>query len=388
MYTINERNELVALTETPYPKEIDLQQLLIDHPALLSGHQMNLDVPRHFLLITSEAGIAIAEHGGDVFSLDLLYVDQDAVPTLVEVKRSGDTRLRREVIAQLLEYAANVCAFGKAERFRGEYEKTCARQGHEPEAFLNDTLQLLDSVSYQQFWESVQANLLEGRLRLILVADVISAETLRVIEYLQRQMPLTDVFAVVVPQYTGGSTRALGPRVLNPSVSKRDPAAPVKATPEWTESAFYSELSRIHGPDAVRVFRQITTWCTSKEHLQIYFGNGKKDGSIIFTFTPGHDGRYKSGRDVAFLTLWTYGRAEIGFQYLSTYGAFRTPELREELRTKLSGIPSVDIPSDKIDKRPSIEWSALASPEAIGRFLETLEWLVGTLGVDRDVAAV
>jgi hypothetical protein len=38
------------------------------------------------------------------------FVDQDAVPTFVEVKRSSDTRLRREVVGQMLDYAANASA--------------------------------------------------------------------------------------------------------------------------------------------------------------------------------------------------------------------------------------------------------------------------------------
>jgi hypothetical protein len=37
--------------------------------------------------------------------------DAAGVPTLVEVKRSSDTRARREVVAQLLEYAANATAY-------------------------------------------------------------------------------------------------------------------------------------------------------------------------------------------------------------------------------------------------------------------------------------
>lgn len=40
------------------------------------------------------------------WSLDHLVVDQDAVPTFVEVKRASDTRARREVMAQMLDYAA------------------------------------------------------------------------------------------------------------------------------------------------------------------------------------------------------------------------------------------------------------------------------------------
>jgi hypothetical protein len=34
-------------------------------------------------------------------------LDQDAIPAIVEVKRSTDTRIRREVVGQMLDYAAN-----------------------------------------------------------------------------------------------------------------------------------------------------------------------------------------------------------------------------------------------------------------------------------------
>lgn len=44
-------------------------------------------------------------------SLDLFLLDQDGIPTLVEVKRSSDTRTRREVVAQMLDYAANLVSF-------------------------------------------------------------------------------------------------------------------------------------------------------------------------------------------------------------------------------------------------------------------------------------
>ena len=52
-------------------------------------------------------GIPGDEDGGGRWSLDHLFLDQDANPTLVEVKRSTDTRIRREVVGQVLDYVAN-----------------------------------------------------------------------------------------------------------------------------------------------------------------------------------------------------------------------------------------------------------------------------------------
>jgi hypothetical protein len=48
---------------------------------------------------------------GYVGRIDHVLIDQDAVPTFVEVKRSTDTRIRRGVVGQLLEYVANAVVF-------------------------------------------------------------------------------------------------------------------------------------------------------------------------------------------------------------------------------------------------------------------------------------
>jgi hypothetical protein len=78
---------LTEVTSTVYDTEADLQKLLADHVHILPGAQINRDRPRRWLLIKREAGVPNQEGGGDWWSLDHLIVDQDAVPTFLEVKR-------------------------------------------------------------------------------------------------------------------------------------------------------------------------------------------------------------------------------------------------------------------------------------------------------------
>ncbi len=47
------------------------------------------------------------EGGAGRWAIDHLFLDQDGIPTIVEVKRSTDTRIRREVVGQMLDSAAN-----------------------------------------------------------------------------------------------------------------------------------------------------------------------------------------------------------------------------------------------------------------------------------------
>jgi hypothetical protein len=63
-------------------------------------------------LIERESAVPDTEGGPGRWSVDHLFLDQDSVPTLVEVKRSSDTRIRREVVGQLIDYAANAVVKG------------------------------------------------------------------------------------------------------------------------------------------------------------------------------------------------------------------------------------------------------------------------------------
>jgi hypothetical protein len=103
----------VAMEETPYDAEDVLQQLIERHPEMLAGDDA-ADGP--LVLVRREAGVSEQEGAGPRWSLDPLYLDGNGVPTLVEVKRSSDTRGRREVVAQMLDYAANARTSFNAER--------------------------------------------------------------------------------------------------------------------------------------------------------------------------------------------------------------------------------------------------------------------------------
>ena len=100
---IRRGRDLVSLAAAPYEAEAVLQELLEHYPQLLAGYQMSRSDPRRFLLVRREAPVADHEGGGGRWSIDHMFLDQDAIPTLVEVKRSSDTRIRREVIGQMLD---------------------------------------------------------------------------------------------------------------------------------------------------------------------------------------------------------------------------------------------------------------------------------------------
>lgn len=179
-------------------------------PDLLAGDQLAGDVPRRWLLVGREAALPAEEDGGGRWSVDHLFLEQDGVPTLVEVKRSSDTRIRREVIGQMLDYAANAVVYWPIETLRTVFERRCEREGRDPDTELAAVLEIGGDA--EGFWGQAGANLKAGRIRLVFVADEIPRELRRVVEFLNEQMT-AEVIANEVKQYVGDRMRTLVPRV-------------------------------------------------------------------------------------------------------------------------------------------------------------------------------
>ena len=116
IFLLNSTGALERIPYVPYSTEDALQSLLAAHPELLAGDQISPEDPPRWLLVAREAGIPDVEGVSDRWSADHLLLDQHGVPTIVEVKRSTDTRIRREVIGQMLEYAANATRYWPADR--------------------------------------------------------------------------------------------------------------------------------------------------------------------------------------------------------------------------------------------------------------------------------
>ena len=131
----------VVLHSTPYKNEDVFQELLAKHPEVLAGGTTEGDGNAQLLLVQREMPIPTESGGSRVFSLDHLFVDADAVPVIVEVKRSSDTRIRREVASQMLDYAANATIYWSMDALRtaaGEIAAETAGRPRDEAATLGD----------------------------------------------------------------------------------------------------------------------------------------------------------------------------------------------------------------------------------------------------------
>src|SRR5262249_29709928 len=153
------------MKEQPYDSEALLQELLATYPSVLAGDPLNNQAPHRFLLVAREVSVPDQEAGAGRWSLDHLFLDQDGIPTLVEVKRSTDSRIRREVIGQMLDYAANGPVYWPMESIQAAFAARCRSQGLESEQVLTDFLG--PEADTTQFWQRVKENLKAGKVRLV-----------------------------------------------------------------------------------------------------------------------------------------------------------------------------------------------------------------------------
>ena len=150
VFMIDSNNSLTELSQTDYDSEDLFQRLLADHPSLLGSASGSSGR----LLLVAEAPVPAADDGQGHWSLDHLFLDGDGVPVLVEVKRATDTRARREVIAQMLDYAANGVAYWPIEQIVDAFSATVTEAGGDPEQRLRQFLQEREP---EPFWRQVDS---------------------------------------------------------------------------------------------------------------------------------------------------------------------------------------------------------------------------------------
>jgi len=234
---------LSPMTEKNFDKEDILQELLANYPDLLPGDQIDPEDPRRWILIARELGIPDEEEGSESFSLDHLLLDQDGIPTFIECKRSSDTRARREVVAQMLDYAANGTKYWGMEKLRQKAAEYAQKSNRSLDDEIKALIEAKDSMEIEEFWKRVESNLKDGTVRLIFVSDEIHKELRRLTEFLNEQMMNTEVLAIEVKQFVGEKHKAIVPRVLGLTESARTLKKPARAKGKTNLEEFLSKCT-------------------------------------------------------------------------------------------------------------------------------------------------
>lgn len=356
IYVLDKSNNLIEMRQQYFETEDIFQQLIEQYPNILAGDQINSNDPRRWIFISREMGVPSETGGGTQWFLDHLFIDQDAIPTFVEVKRATDTRIRREVVAQMLDYAANATSYWEIETLRACYEA----QLEQGKTISLESLGISASKE-EAYWQNVMTNLKVGRVRLLFVADEIPTSLQRIIEFLNEQMTETEVLGLAIKQYV--STEGL--KTLVPNIIGRTSTAVQTKQQEkckWNESSFFEDVLHVSGEQAVDVCQQLLRGFESLG-CRIWWGKGRHHGSFI----PTYDGQLANHQLCSIYQTDKTTLVELQFQYFKE--PFVQMDSKMRLKEKFEQIPGIFIEEKRLNKRPSFDYTLLIEEKQLKLFL-------------------
>ena len=369
IYLIDDDDRLVEMTEQPYDSEDQLQELLEKYPNLLAGDQIDRSTSRRWLGINRESAIPLEEDGVDRWNLDHLFLDKDGIPTLVEVKRSSDTDIRQKMIGQMLDYAANALSYWPFESIVTQFEVNCREVGRDPEQVFE--VFLGEDANEDTFWTQVKTNLQAGKIRLVFVADEITAELRRVVEFLNEQMDPTEVLALEIKQYVSeDGQRTLVPRLIGQtSGAQQKKSSATRERRQWDEVSFFKEFKVRQGREEAELARKLYDWIGQQPEIEIHWGRGDAYGGFAAKLV-------QSGKYTTLFSIGISGEFLISSSSYAAQAPFNDEDEWLELRSRMSAI-GLALPMKSSETRlPNFRVSTLQDESALQRIYETFEWVV------------
>ncbi|WP_191060633.1 PDDEXK family nuclease [Geminicoccus harenae] len=354
IYQIDAEGQFTELQRSPYDSELFLQELISRHPALLNQVAGEAGA---LLLVRREQPVPDAQANSRWY-LDHLFLDREAVPVLVEVKRATDTRARRDVVAQMLDYAANGIAFWPIDQITAAFAATATANGQDPDDLLAAFLQGNDP---ETFWRQVEANLRSGRIRLVFAADHIPRELTRIVEFLNEQMRPAEVLAIEIDQFTSVTGhRTLVPRLVGATERARSGKAVLPPSEPASELEWLGAVEAQFGPAARAGAEQLIRWFR-EDGCEVVFTDNQVS---LCTRLRRSDGK----PSWPFLLRKSSGRLELSLRNLTWVPGFQDTPSRVALLARFQALPAEVAATGNPAGWPSIALSEIIRPACWSAF--------------------
>ncbi len=233
-----------------------LQILIEKNPNVLPGKQMEpgSDDPPRFVLLRREMPV-----GG--WSLDHLLVDQRAVLTLVEAKLMQNPEARRDVIGQIMEYAANAAQSWGNGRARAKAREFWQKDSKDIDEVIRKVFGRED---IEAFWHDVDENLQKGKVRLVIAADELRPEVRRTIEYLNAEMSTAEIYGLELRCYGNDSdSLVLVPYLIGQTQATADRKVSTESA-WWPVERLRDAYDNLPNRDIAERLRQALDWAVDR----------------------------------------------------------------------------------------------------------------------------
>jgi hypothetical protein len=348
-----DKGEKWGLVESnDYSDEADLQDLLSESLEVISMDE-----------IRTGAGplvAAVREFSLPVGSIDLLAFTARGDIAIIECKLAKNTQAKREVIGQILDYAAHLWDLSYK-----DLDLAVQKRINQPLAdWVHDQSDDLEW-NEEEFRNNVSSALEDGNFILTIVVNEINEELNQIIRYVNSAgKPAFSFAALEMRRFNHSKIEMLVPHVFGPTHSPQKP--PIE-TRKWDEPSFF-EILHQKDPIAETVGRKILEWAVPRVSF-IYWGEGKVTGAFVPILRH-------NDRGYQLFAVYTNGFVETYFPSYKRRPQFESTEKRLEILHRLNKIEGVSIPDDAIDRKPSIKLSLLAKPESLEKFLSVFSWMI------------
>ena len=242
----------------------------------------------------------------------------------MECKRFSDTRSRREVVGQMLEYAANGHYYWSKEIIWEFASLTVKHQDVDLEDMIR-SFEPESGDSVDAFFEMIENNLHEGQIRLIFFMEESPWELRSIVDFLNKQMERSEVLIVEAKQYEKDGLHIVVPTLFGYTEQARRVKKSVTVTPsdqrKWNESEFFDETKKALKEDEVEAIQRLYDFSRSRG-CEIKWGRGRETGS--FSVLP------SSLFPKTVLSVFTNGKIALSF------GALKGNHLIESFRDELA----------------------------------------------------
>lgn len=296
--------------EEGFASEDELQTFLKEHPDLMPLEEIDLNAPP-LLCIGWEVGLASGAE-------DILYIDPNGLLTVVETKLRRNPEARREVVGQILEYAAQMSTWIAAdverqaekffnssvcpEQYRGCTLETALR------VFLESS-ELLPEFSYEYFLEQVAGNIERGQFRLVIAIDEPPEPLLKTVEFVNRFSERFEMYLIQLKRFRD---LARDQNIFVPALFGKVAGRGRRQRREWSWERYVKELG----------------W--SAEDVQSIKSLVERLEAIS------HSWNYETRFNQGWVTIYCYGK--------SVFGAQRTKQRGVELFFRLKTNPEKTLP--------------------------------------------
>jgi hypothetical protein len=331
--------------------ERSLQELLADEPSLISIDEIREG--------SGDLLVAVREFPLPIGNIDILGFSAKGDIAIIECKLASNSEIKRQVIGQVFEYGANL--------WEMDYETLDSavklRNGKSLVELIQE--EISDSIwDEEAFRNRINNSLENGDFILVIVVDEIKEELTRIIRFINDAgKPAFSFAALEMQRFQHNSTEMLVPHVIGVT---RKPHGQGTPKVKWDENKYFN-LIKEKFPESLPNIQKLYDW--SKLKSRIWWGEGSVIGSFVPVIPYG-------GKSFQLFAVYTSGDLEILFQYYLSKPPFNAEEKRIELLNKLNQIGGVRISKDKIERRPSIPFETINTPEKMDQFISVFEWVI------------